>query len=124
GGIIDINKFDYTNHSMRLQADYNRVFKLVHNLSVVAGIERRSLETHRDMARHYGYDRSNRTMQHVDFNTSFPLFVTPFQPQRIPRFDFNLGTTDHYLSYYSNLLYTFKYRYIFSFNLRKDESNL
>ena len=54
----------------------------------------------------------------------FPKFPTPFLFDRIPDPSFSLGTVDNYLSYYSNLMYTLKYRYNLTINLRKDESNL
>lgn len=124
GGIIDLQSFDYTSRSARLQLDYNRVWKSIHNVSVIGGIERRSLETQRDITRYYGYDRSSQSKAFVDLLTLFPLFPTPFLPDRIPNRDFRVGTVDNYFSFYTNLMYTLKYRYNFSFNLRKDKSNL
>jgi TonB-linked SusC/RagA family outer membrane protein len=124
GGILDQNAYDYTSHIARLQVDYNTVWKTIHNFSMLAGVERRSLETQRDLIRYYGYDRNSPIRPDVDYTTLFPLFPTPFQPQKIDNPAFSLGTTDHYLSYYTNLMYTLKFRYNFSFNLRKDESNL
>lgn len=124
GGIIDLNSYDYTSHNARLQVDYNRIFKNIHNLSVLAGIERRSLETQRDLVRYYGYDRSTQTKPAVDLVSTFPLYAQPFILEKIPNPAFSLGTIDNYLSYYTNVMYTLMYKYNFSFNLRKDESNL
>lgn len=124
GGIIDINSYDYTSHSARLHVDYNAVWKTIHNVSVLAGMERKNLETQRDLVRYYGYDRNTQQKPYVDFATAFPLFATPFILEKIPNPAFSLGTVDNVLSWYSNLMYTLKFRYNFSFNLRKDESNL
>jgi len=124
GGIMDINSFNYTSHNGRFQIDYNKTFKSTHNISTTVGAERRSLKTQRKVNRQYGYDPAIQHGLPVDLTTPFPLFPTPFQPLKIPDVSFNLGTVDHYLSYYTNLMYSYKYRYNFSVNLRRDQSNL
>jgi TonB-linked SusC/RagA family outer membrane protein len=124
GGIIDFHNYDYTSHSTRIQVDYNRVWKSIHNISIIGGLERRGMETQRDRFRYYGYDRSSQQRASPNYTTLYPLFPTPFQPLRIPNPTLSVGTIDNYLSYYTNVMYTLKYRYNFSFNLRKDESNL
>lgn len=122
-GIIDFNNYDYTSHSLRGQIDYNRTFGK-HNVSVVTGMERRSLKTQRDISRYYGYDRITQSRADVDLISLLPLYPTPFVQLKIPNERFSVGTVDNYYSYYANLLYSFKSKYNFSFNLRKDESNL
>jgi TonB-linked SusC/RagA family outer membrane protein len=124
GGIMDKNAYDYTSHNARLQVDYNVKINTIHNFSILSGVERRSLRTQREIYRYYGYDRSNQSRANVDLITPLPLFATPFDPAKIPDPAYNLGTIDKYISYYTNLMYTLKYRYNFSFNARRDKSNL
>lgn len=124
GGIMDMNSYDYSSHNGRFQIDYNKKWKSTHNISATVGAERRSLITQRKADRQYGYDPNIQRGLPVDLTTQFPWFPTPFQPFKIPDATFSLGTADHYLSYYTNLIYSYKYRYNFSVNLRRDQSNL
>lgn len=124
GGIMDLLSFNYTSHNARLQVDVNKTWQNIHNISATSGIERRSIKTQSKSSREYGYDPVTQRGLPVDYTTSYPLYATPFITSKISDNRYSLGTVDQYLSYYINLMYSLKFRYNFSVNLRKDESNL
>jgi len=124
GGIMDATEYEYSSHNVRLQLDYNRKWKQGHEINATAGVERRSVETQLERSRKYGYDKATQTFATVNYEAFYPLYHLPFAPSNIPNFDYKLGTTDNFRSYFANVVYSYKSRYHFSVNGRKDESNL
>jgi TonB-linked SusC/RagA family outer membrane protein len=124
GGILD--RYRYTNvaHNLRALTRYNKIWKDDHELIAIGGIETRTVETQTTSNRLYGYDKALQSSQKVNFETAYPLFYDPFFEQKIPDNAFNLGTTDHYFSAFTNAAYTYKQRYTLSASAREDYSNL
>jgi len=124
GGIMDATDYEYTSHNFRLQLDYIRKWKHGHDIHAALGVERRSVETQLERNRKYGYDKATQSFATVNYEAQYPLYYQPFAPRNIPNRDYKLGTVDNYLAYFVNVSYSYKSRYHFSVNGRKDESNL
>ncbi|MBS1563636.1 MAG: TonB-dependent receptor, partial [Bacteroidetes bacterium] len=123
GGILDraINSFEGNN--ARLQFNYNKEWKNEQELNVIAGAELRSLNASTDYTRLYGYNSSRRSSVDVDYVSDFPIYYSA-GVDKIPKAPQSFSTIDHYLSYYSNGVYTLKHRYILSGSIRRDEANI
>lgn len=124
GGIFDKTLSDYESYNIRLQSNYSHAWKDEHELTAIAGAELRSLETDYAVSRLYGYDKDRQTNIKVDYNANYSLYPAPFVQTKIPMVDVDRSTTDHYISFYGNAVYTWKHRYIVSASARRDESNL
>ena len=122
GGILDKAIQTTTSQDFRGQLNYSHTWNDVHNLSAIAGYEVRDLNTDYATSRLYGYNDLGSSSS-MDYSTYYSL--TP-SGNVSPIFSniSQLGTTNRFLSYFSNAAYTFKDRYILSASARKDESNL
>jgi TonB-linked SusC/RagA family outer membrane protein len=126
GGIMDYGTFErkYSN-SGRLQADYSLVYSNRHRITLLAGAEIRETITNGSPgARLYNFSKDTQIGSAVyDYTSNF--VTRPNGSAPIP-----IGTgqptlfTDRFLSYFSNMGYTFLERYILSGSIRWDASNL
>jgi TonB-linked SusC/RagA family outer membrane protein len=122
GGILDYSKGLLQSHNIRGQLNFERAWPQG-KLSVLAGGELRSARTSGIQDRIYGYDENNITFGNVDYNTSYPTFITG-SPSAIQN---NRSITDQsvrYASMFANGAFTFKSTYTLSLSARKDASNL
>jgi hypothetical protein len=92
-------------------------------LSGLAGAEIRELITTTNTYRTYGFNPDNLTSASVDYTGIYPVLVTGFS-SFIPNNVFFSKLTNHNLSTYANLAYTYLDRYTFSASGRRDASNL
>lgn len=124
GGILDINRDEITSHSARGQLNYEGVFREKHRLSALGGMEIRERHSSGDGLELYGYDNDVLTWQsQFDYETRYP--VRPIGTARIPLPSPLLSDlTDRFISYYSNVSYSYDDRYILSGSARWDASNL
>jgi TonB-linked SusC/RagA family outer membrane protein len=122
GGILDYSNGLLQSHNIRGQLNFERAWPQG-KLSVLAGGELRSARTSGIQDRIYGYDENNITFGNVDYNTSYPTFITG-SPSAIQN---NRSITDQsvrYASMFANGAFTFKSTYTLSLSARKDASNL
>lgn len=124
GGILDQSYQRVYGHNLRGQLDFSKVWAGVHDLSVIAGAERRALYTLGDSFRNYGYNADRALSAPVDYVNSYPSFVNPFSYMTVPGTESETDLTDRYISYYANMGYTYAQRYTFSASARKDLSNI
>jgi len=124
GGIFDKSLNDYEVNNIRGQVNYSHAWKEEHELTAIAGAELRRLDGGLNITRQYGYDKDRRTSIKVDYLSSYSIYPAPSTNIKIPMVDVDRSTTDHYISYYSNAVYTWRHRYIVSASARRDESNL
>lgn len=122
GAILDQAVQSSTSQNLRGQIDYNYRWNTVNSLSALAGYEIRDVTSDYSSNRLYGYSDlgSNASM---DYATSYTLMPS-FGYTRINSNISKLGTTNRFRSYFANVSYSFKDRYILSGTARKDESNL
>lgn len=111
---------DQTSWSLRGQVNYNLHWK-DHNLVVLAGAERRQVSLESRANQMYGVDRSVNSNVPVDFVNLYP---TRFGgSSRISNSQTFFGTLNRYGSYFGNMAFTFRDRYIMSASGRIDNSN-
>lgn len=123
GDILDITQSRYTTHNGRLQLNYSHTWNSRHRLDALAGWEIKSNTSAANAARLYGYNDDNAT--DILINPVSTFFTLPAATlSRIPTNNNQRSATDHYLSYFTNLGYTYQDRYQFSASARRDESNL
>jgi len=125
GGILNTRFSSANMHNGRIQLSYNKVFGKVHELSFLGGYELRHQETEYQRMGLYGFNPQTMTNNNaaVDYTTPFPYYYNN-NTARIPTNTGGGSTVDRYRSYFSNVSYTYKDRYILSGSIRKDESNL
>lgn len=126
GGILQHQgRGDADSHSGRLQLDYNRRVGADHEIvSLVGGEMRQSVQDALPGHTLYNYD-PELLIGNTNYNYTDNFTVRPTGRARIPAPPSGTQrTTDRYLSYFSNVGYTYKERYIVSGSLRWDGSNL
>lgn len=124
GGISEGSGVSSHWHQGRIQADYNREWER-HNLSGIAGLEIRQVNQQSAPGyRVYGYDKNTITGTSLfDYSKLYPS--RPRNSQRIPQAGSNFSDiTDRFLSYYSNISYSYTQKYTLSASSRWDGSNL
>ena len=130
GGILDQVAKRYEANNTRVQLNYNYNWYNAnhtknHLVTAIAGSEVRSLETHTETLRFYGYNKDQQSNTEVNYNRAYKLFNDPISPpKKIDYRNKNNSTTDRYISYYVNAKYIYQRKYILSASARKDESNL
>lgn len=125
GGILDKNNDDLISHQGRAQLSYHTLIKEKHEISAIAGWEIKNYRTTRDAARLYGYDQNSSSINGViDYKTQFQQYDNIYNSFNIPAQAGVYGTTNRYLSYFTNVSYTYNDRYIISGSARQDASNL
>lgn len=123
GGILD-NSFAVLNsHAGRAQLNFNKSWNDLHQLSILAGAEIRQARTTGLSDRVYGYSDELLTTTRVDYTTSY-LRNPEGSTATIPDRSSLRYLTDRNRSYYGNLSYGYRERYMLTASARKDESNL
>ncbi len=124
GGILYEAVNTYTANNVRAQLGYNDSLFRHGRLNMIGGAELRDLEGNDRTSWLYGYNPSLGSSVPVDYVDLFPQFAGLNPPMQIPYRDGKIGTTERYLSYYTNAEYTYLGRYMISGSARRDESNL
>ncbi|MBE8719778.1 SusC/RagA family TonB-linked outer membrane protein [Sphingobacterium pedocola] len=124
GEIWDSANTSRGTHTGRLQADYKVKF-FRNDLDLFGGFE--VMSDNRSVATNilYGVDAEKLTNRNtdIDFNRAYPYYYNN-TTATIPNGFNQVRHTDRFVSYYVNGLYNVRDRYMLSFSLRKDESNL
>jgi TonB-linked SusC/RagA family outer membrane protein len=123
GDILDNSYAELNSHAGRLQLNFNKNWNDRHQFNILAGAEIRQARTSGLADRVYGYSDELLTTSRVDYTTSFlinPDGYTATVPDRSSLSDL----TDRNRSYYGNLSYSYRERYMLTGSARKDESNL
>ncbi|MET4081549.1 TonB-linked SusC/RagA family outer membrane protein [Pedobacter sp. UYP30] len=125
GGMLDNSIQTAINHTGRAQLDFNKKITSKNEINAIAGFEVRDTETQNKDFRYYGYDMEfakNGIVNYTDNN--LPYYYDPSQKGSIPNADGTAIFNDRYLSYYTNIAYTFDNRFTASGSARLDKSNL
>ena len=123
GGILNENSSSYTSNNVRLQLDYNDSLFRHGLLNLIGGAEVRDLEGESTNLQLFGYDPGQEIGVPVDYVDLFTQYSNG-TALKIPYYDTQLGTSERYISYYGNGVYTYLGRYMLSVSARRDESNL
>ncbi|WP_134090077.1 SusC/RagA family TonB-linked outer membrane protein [Olivibacter sp. XZL3] len=123
GGLLDLGNYEWLSQNARGQLDYNQAFGL-HELNGILGTELRELKTEGYNNSFYGYDDQFGTgVGFLDYTTWYPAnpsgsALIPAPPSGID------GQLNRYVSYYTNLGYSYAGRYLLNLSGRKDGANL
>jgi TonB-linked SusC/RagA family outer membrane protein len=123
GAVLDMGTALAINHNGRLQLNYGKNFKERHRIDAIAGSEIRDRTRKGNNTRHYGYNDDYASAIPVDYARQFRSYIQGFNTN-IPNFDSFSETFDRFISFYSNVAYTYKNRYTLSGSARLDKSNL
>lgn len=122
GGILKQTNTELTSNRGRIQIEYQNNWKNKHEIAGIIAMEISQAVTSSQAGTTYGYDKNTGSYQNVDFVNYYPTL--PFGAAQIPS-DGGFGKySDRYLSYISNLAYTFNGKYSLSASGRIDKSNL
>ncbi len=121
GAMLSTNNGKQQVHNARAQLGWNKETGH-HQLTAIAGTELRNTESKSHQFMTYGYDPAFTTTGTVDPINPYPNFFgansfigyTPSFSERLNRF----------VSFFGNVAYTFKGRYVLSGSARRDASNL
>jgi TonB-linked SusC/RagA family outer membrane protein len=123
GGILNRGNSNWGSDNLRGQLDYNQSFNK-NVIVAIAGAEIRQQKVDGFGATYYGYDNNYGTANaYLNYNTVYN--TNPSGSNVIPTPP--VGTTKvlyRYVSYFSNLSYTYDQRYILNLSGRKDGSNI
>ncbi|WP_429383055.1 SusC/RagA family TonB-linked outer membrane protein [Mucilaginibacter sp. UYCu711] len=122
GSILDQAYQSSISQNIRAQTNYEHEWNNGNSLSALAGIEVRDITTNYTSNRIYGYDDLGSSAA-IDYKTTYLLMPT-YSVSNISSNLSHLGTTNRFVSYFTNIAYTLKGRYVFSGSARKDEANI
>lgn len=124
GGILQQNQTTSTSNRLRAQLEYNHIFSRQHQLIGIVGAEgAQSIVENNTPAFVYGYDKNIGSYQNVDYVSYFTT-QPALNSSQIPSGISFYKSNNRYISYYSNLAYTFDHKYTLSASGRIDKSNL
>lgn len=124
GGILNLSNNILRADNLRGQLNFNHTFNKNHSVVAIAGAEVREIDSEGYSRISYGYnDEYGTGISNINYSVSLPR--NPSGTGRIssPPSDVT-GTTNRYVSYYSNAAYTYLNRYTVSLSGRKDGSNI
>ena len=123
GDILDLSSQKLTSHKGRAQLNFSKTWKSKHEINSLAAAEVREVVTTSNGNRFYGYQEYNLSTSNVDYINSFPLYGNRGS-RAIEQSTALYKNTDHFVSLFGNMAYTFLGRYIISGSVRKDAANL
>jgi TonB-linked SusC/RagA family outer membrane protein len=124
GGILNLAHNELISNNARGQLNYNQIFNGRHEFTGLIGAELRQLTNSGYTRNSLGYDDNFGTStENLDFYDYLP--VNPAGYAAIPSPGGNItGTTNRFISYFSNLAYTYDGKYTLTLSGRKDGSNI
>ncbi|THU40815.1 SusC/RagA family TonB-linked outer membrane protein [Niastella caeni] len=128
GGVLELGNYEWLSNILRAQVNYTQTFKQKHNVSAIAGAEIKELKIDGYIRNSIGYDESFGTSNmNINFNTSYPTnpsgSSTIYNSISGPDGNIN-GTLYRFVSYYTNMGYTFDERYTLTLSGRRDGANI
>ncbi|MBB6328269.1 TonB-linked SusC/RagA family outer membrane protein [Algoriphagus iocasae] len=123
GDIIDFSDTYSFSHTLRGMLKYQKNWDNKHRLNVLAGTEVRDLKSESNSVRYYGYNDNLATSAILDYLNRYPYFYNPSSMQPIDAGTSHSGLTDRFLSFYSNMGYTYRDKLDLTLSIRKDQSN-
>nr|WP_067054250.1 SusC/RagA family TonB-linked outer membrane protein [Mucilaginibacter sp. L294] len=123
GGILTQSNYDWHSNNLRGQFNYDQAFNK-HNITAIAGAEIRELQTTGIGQTLFGYDDQFGTSNTaLNYNTTYP--TNPSGSSRLPDIGGSVsGVLNRYVSYYTNIAYSYDNRYTLNLSGRKDGANL
>jgi TonB-linked SusC/RagA family outer membrane protein len=128
GGQVWETRGDSRSYTARAQLNFDKRFGTDHQLTAIAGSERRSVLSNSTTLHRFGYNDQNLQFQPVNYDTLADLKGTQaiggaYRYIFLNHNNFR-STEERYVSFYGNAGYTYKGRYNLTGSLRVDDSNL
>lgn len=124
GSIRDRTNSSLESRNARGQLVYSGSWRHKHEITALAGVEKRNTMINSLSARTYGYDQEHGISAGIDNVTRYRQYQNQNSLASIPYTDQESDLTDRFLSWYSNASYEYDRRYIVSASARIDQSNL
>ncbi|WP_170154467.1 SusC/RagA family TonB-linked outer membrane protein [Mangrovibacterium diazotrophicum] len=128
GSFLQENKASTNGFTLRGQVNLNKEVVENHTINMIMGGEIRKQVSESSLASYMGYNDQTLLLQAVDFYsllTDFPTEYANANPTLSLSTLFNQAYTENrFLSFYSNLVYSFKSKYSLTGSIRVDQSNL
>lgn len=130
GGHIQETRSDKNSYTMRAQVDYNKTFKEKHDITVLAGAERRAIRQTSTYVEKWGYDKISLAHSYID---EVVLNQTQSGTESLDNSythksggypDTFKDKEDRFVSFYGNASYMYNRRYSITGSIRMDQSNL
>ena len=124
GGMLNLTNNELTSNNARGQLNYNQTFNGKHDFTGLIGAEVRQLTNSGYTRNSLGYnDEFGTATENLDFHDY--VTINPAGSGIIPSPSGNItGSTNRFLSYFSNLGYTYDSKYTLTISGRKDGSNI
>lgn len=123
GGIMDNTNTEMFSHQFRSQIDYSWQQLDNHFLNIIAGFEIRNNKTSLNASRIYGFQERGLASFPVDYKTRFKYYDSPLSGV-IPSGNRMSEYVKRFLSYYTNVGYSYQNKYDLSASARIDKSNM
>ncbi len=115
-------------YTLRGQLNFHQTIDKKHDISVIAGAERRKILNEQNGHYRFGYDDTNLSFKNINevelgkgiYGTE-DLWGSFWMPVRQPQY---ISTDDRFISFYSNASYTFNRKTSINASIRMDQSNL
>lgn len=128
GGQVQEGRTDKNSYTLRAQVNYNKTFAEKHNVSVIAGAERRAVKSSGTNTFNVGYDDNSLQYKVIDEKMLGKTLVGTESLNG--RFTYSRKsnsysyTENRYVSFYANASYSFNDRFTATASIRMDQSNL
>ena len=128
GGQIFDTRGSSISYTMRTQINFDRVFNKKHYVTALAGAERRSVANTSTATHHFGYNDGN--LEYISINAKELASLKATQSindsysYNESAYNYYIETEDRYISFYSNVGYTYDSKYTLTASARIDDSNL
>ncbi|WP_316787948.1 SusC/RagA family TonB-linked outer membrane protein [Pedobacter frigoris] len=123
GGIIDANYGGRTAQMGRAQLNFDHLWDEKHQLNGLFGTEIRENISEGSSKRSYGYDKNRLTTVSVDFIDPYPVYGDKGDARIPSGSNGYIRSTNHFISLFGNIAYTYKDRYTLSASGRRDAAN-
>jgi TonB-dependent starch-binding outer membrane protein SusC len=122
GGILDTRDFGIKSHNGRAQINFSKNWA-DHQINMLGGGEIREVKATDNLQRLYGFNPNTYSNSLVDYTTVYPQYGKRGN-RLIPDRSGRSLTTDHFVSLYANIGYTYKNKYSLTSSARKDAANI
>ena len=122
GGVLNTTSNLIQSHNFRAELNYNKSWNNS-SISAIAGNEIRNIKTASDAGIQYGYTEDPLSAAAVDLVNYYPTYASGYY-QQIPGGTSYSRNLNRFVSFFSNIGYTYKQRYNMTVSARRDASNL
>ncbi len=124
GGIMNKTYSSLNSYNFRGQLSFDRTFNQLYRINAIAGFEVRDEWASGNGATYYGYNGDPLVnISNLDYSDLYPTYITDGRAA-IPYGSVLSSTDNRFVSFFSNVSYTYNNKYIISGSMRKDGSNI